>query len=46
MFFCATNPDPGANGSLWGLLQDGAVQRLEEVQERGNLGEPPAYVDL
>jgi len=46
MFFCATNPDPGANGSLWGLQQDGAVQRLEEVQERGNLGEPPAYVDL
>lgn len=45
MFFCATNPDPGANGSVWALLQNGALQRMEEAQERGSLGEPPAYTD-
>ena len=43
MFFCATNPDPGANGSVWALLQNGDIQRMEEAQERGSLGAPPAY---
>lgn len=46
VFFCATNPDPGANGSVWALLQNGTMKRLEEVQERGDLGEPPAYENL
>jgi hypothetical protein len=46
MFFCATNPDPNANGGVWALLQNGAIQRMEEAQERGSLGEPPAYADL
>lgn len=45
MFFCATNPDPNANGSVWALLQNGTVQRMEEAQERGSLGAPPAYAD-
>lgn len=46
MFFCATNPDPNANGSVWALLHDGTIQRMEEAQERGSLGGPPAYTDL
>jgi len=46
MFFCATNPDPDANGSVWSLLQNGAVQRLGEVRETRNLGDPPSYADL
>jgi len=46
MFFCATNPDPNANGSVWALLQNGTIQRMEEAQERGSLGGPPAYTDL
>jgi len=46
MFFCATNPDPNANGSVWTLLQNGNVQRMEGAQERGNLGGPPAYTEI
>ncbi|KAF9780830.1 hypothetical protein BJ322DRAFT_1081950 [Thelephora terrestris] len=45
MFFCATNPDPKANGSVWALLHHGGIQRMEEAQERGSLGAPPAYTD-
>jgi len=45
MFFCATNPDPRANGSVWALLQEGEIQRMEEAQERGSLGAPPAYTN-
>jgi NAD(P)-dependent dehydrogenase (short-subunit alcohol dehydrogenase family) len=43
MFFCATNPDPNANGSVWALMQNGSIQRMEEAQEVGSLGAPPAY---
>lgn len=46
MFFCATNPDPRANGSVWALLQNGVIKRLEEGQERRDPEEPPAYSDL
>lgn len=46
MFFCATNPDAGANGSVWALLPNGAVQRLGEVKGRGDFEEPPAYTDV
>ncbi|KAF9643333.1 hypothetical protein BDM02DRAFT_3191809 [Thelephora ganbajun] len=46
MFFCATNPDPNANGSVRALLQNGTIQRMEEVQERGSFGRPTAYTDL
>ena len=45
MFFCATNPDPKANGSVWALLQNGTIQRMEEAQEM-SLGEPPEYSEL
>jgi hypothetical protein len=46
MFFCATNPNPNANGSVWALLQNGTIQRMEEAQEMGSLGGPPAYTEL
>ena len=46
MFFCATNPDPNANGGVWALLQNGTIQRVEEVQEWESLGGPPASTDL
>ena len=46
MFFCATNPDPGANGSVWALLQDGIIHRMEEAQGMGSLGGPPEYAKL
>ena len=46
MFFCATNPDPKANGSVWALLEDGFIHRMEEAQETGSLGEPPEYTEL
>ena len=45
MFFCATNPDPNANGSVWALVQDGVIHRMEEAQEMGSLGGPPEYSD-
>jgi len=45
MFFCATNPDPEANGSVLALLQNGTIQRMEEAQEGGSLGGPPAYTE-
>ena len=45
MFFCATNPDPSANGSVWGLLPNGVVQRMEEIPEMGMMPPelPPEY---
>ena len=46
LFFCATNPDPNANGSIWALLQNGTIQRMEEAQEMGSLGGPPEYTEL
>lgn len=46
MFFCATNPNPNANGSVWALLQNGTIRRMEEAQEMGSLGGPPAYTEL
>lgn len=45
MFFCATNPDHQANGSVWALMENGTIQRMEEAQQGGSLGEPPAYTD-
>lgn len=46
LFFCATNPDPNVNGSIWALLQNGTIQRMEEAQEMGSLGGPPEYTEL
>ena len=46
LFFCATNPDPSANGSVWALLQNATIQRMEEAQEMGSLGGPPEYTEL
>ena len=46
MFFCATNPDPKANGSVWALVPDGIIRRMEEAQEMGSLGGPPEYAEL
>lgn len=46
MFFCATNPDPDANGSVWASLHNGIIQRVEEAQRMGSLGSPPEYTQL
>ena len=45
MFYCATNPDRGASGSVWALLPNGTVQRMEEAQETGSNGKPPEYTE-
>ena len=45
MFFCATNPDRNANGSVWALLPNGTLQRMEAVQDMGSHGKPPEYTE-
>lgn len=45
IFFCATNPDRDANGSVWALLPNGTLQRMEETQEMGSPGKPPDYTE-
>ena len=46
VFFCATNPEPTANGSVWALLQNGSIQMMEEAREMGSLGGPPEYTEV